>query len=683
MEITLDTTSIEGSITELERLRHTAQDTASAAQQSTLNGSFSGVSGLDQLGSGHGAVLLGGPGSAGDVLNSYAEQIQWLGEALTASYLALTGQNSYVGRGMDIADEGGAAGTEGVSFPQRPRPRFENFSFTPPVVLPAMSIDQLAMEFSTTNIGASTQAAATWQQLSTSIAQVAAGLHAVAVRLVAENSGEVITAAAGKIAAVAAAGDTFAVNAAVMTTSVQQLAAIKSQGAVQVNLARSALATIVEPVEKIAAERAFLAAFPASFSPSVISGVPPIRNLMSLDGSTGGGGEIALGMDNIAGEGAVQTGGLAPAGVGAGGPVGGGAETGGTQFRSVDSGLEQLSRVGHNAAEVDTFGRVDALGTTSAGLGSPFTATPTALSGLSGALHTPATPTSIPGINAALGMAPVGAPRSAGGLGGPGVAGGGSGFGGARGHGGGIGGPGVPSPALRGGVPALTSPAFPSRALSGGQLGPGRAPGVLPATGSPTGGNLSLPPSPGGVGGGSGTGGAPGVPVGGMGAPMMGGAGASGSNATRGGGSAARSGPPGVPGAPGASQLKGGPGAGGISAGGGAGTGGGGRVGMPGGVGLGEPPAARALAGTGVGGGAGAPGATGGSSQLPKASGGMSGRGMMPMMGAPAGGAQAGPGKTAKVKTVTSVVEEEGNIAALLGERGPVVPGVIGDWVRT
>lgn len=55
---------------------------------------------------------------------------------------------------------------------------------------------------------------------------------------------------------------------------------------------------------------------------------------------------------------------------------------------------------------------------------------------------------------------------------------------------------------------------------------------------------------------------------------------------------------------------------------------------------------------------------------------------MMPMMGAPMAGAAGGQGKPAKVKTVTSAVEEDSNIAALLGERGPVVPGVIGAWAR-
>lgn len=53
---------------------------------------------------------------------------------------------------------------------------------------------------------------------------------------------------------------------------------------------------------------------------------------------------------------------------------------------------------------------------------------------------------------------------------------------------------------------------------------------------------------------------------------------------------------------------------------------------------------------------------------------------MSPMMGAPM--AAAASKKRGKTKSVTSSVEEDNNIAALLGESPAVVPGVIGSWVR-
>ena len=45
-------------------------------------------------------------------------------------------------------------------------------------------------------------------------------------------------------------------------------------------------------------------------------------------------------------------------------------------------------------------------------------------------------------------------------------------------------------------------------------------------------------------------------------------------------------------------------------------------------------------------------------------------------------GHAAGKGKSKKARAVISQIEREGNMRDLLGELPPVVPGVIGDWVR-
>ena len=53
------------------------------------------------------------------------------------------------------------------------------------------------------------------------------------------------------------------------------------------------------------------------------------------------------------------------------------------------------------------------------------------------------------------------------------------------------------------------------------------------------------------------------------------------------------------------------------------------------------------------------------------------------MPGAYGGGANRGrKGKKGRVQAVTSAVERDGNLKALLGEAPEVVPGVIGAWVR-
>ena len=58
------------------------------------------------------------------------------------------------------------------------------------------------------------------------------------------------------------------------------------------------------------------------------------------------------------------------------------------------------------------------------------------------------------------------------------------------------------------------------------------------------------------------------------------------------------------------------------------------------------------------------------------------GRSATPMSHTNGAGHAAGKGKSKKAKAVISQIEREGNMRDLLGELPPVVPGVIGDWVR-
>ncbi|MGD7002879.1 hypothetical protein [Corynebacterium halotolerans] len=628
MEININSSSIDAAVAELAQLDETAQGVLENARQATLNGSYSGVSGLDQLGAGHGAVLNGGPGSAMGVLESYAEQISWLHQALIASSAALTGQNMFVSRGMDIADEGGSVGADSVFFPQRPMPRFENFSFTPPMVSPALSIDQLASDFSTTKIGASIAAGQAWQAMSTNIAGVAAGLKSVAGKLTGDNSGEVIDAAVQKISEVAQAGDTFARNSGIMAASVRQLTSIKSHGNVQVNLARTALAAIADPVQREAAEQAFLASFPASFTASVATGIPPIRNLMSIDGSVDGGGEVALGMTDVEGDGPAEVTGLSPAGSAAGAVDTARQLMTAGQFGAVNQGLGELSTVGATGSEPGGHLTADHLGTGAASLGSPATSVP-----------------ALPGMGTGAGTAGGGLPGGLSGTGMPlGM------VGGTRpGMAGGIGSPssGIPGTVgLPGGLGAV------------GGAGGVRGPGVMPAGGGLSGSPVSPGLSPAATTTNS-------MPLGGMGAPLMGAAGGSQTGGQSGRGTSGFGGVGGVGGGP-------------AGRGGGLGTAPGlGGAGSRGGVVPGGPGAAAAGSGVGPDGGPARSAAAGG-----RGTGAGMARGMMPMMGAPMAGAGGAQGKTGKVRTITSSVEEEGNIAALLGDRGPVVPGVIGAWAR-
>ncbi|WP_290216941.1 hypothetical protein [Corynebacterium atrinae] len=527
---------------------------ADRASQATLNGSFSGVSGLDQLGGGHGGVINGGAGSAAKILRSYADQVNWLSSAMAASIEALTGQNAFVGRGIDLADEGGSVGTEGMPFPERPRPQFENFDFQAPLVTPALSLEQLSAEFSATKINEAVDAAAKWRELSAEAASIAEDLHAVAQEVASSNSGDVIDAAIDKIEGVAKAGETFAQNASIMQTSVERLAAIKSQGAHRVNVAKMKIYPIPDPVQRLAAEQAFLQTFPATFSPFVTTGIPPIRNLMVMDGSGDGGGEIALGMEDIEGKGSKHD---------------------ATGMRP--DGMTQMLNAATQAMGGGSFGTVEQGVDDLAGVGADGVTTAAANAGTS-ALAAPPMP-----MSGGLGL----------GAGAPGMQ------------------------AFGGGIPAGALPMGGQRP-SLGNLGTTAA-------------SASLPPL------------RPGMGESGMGTPLgalgMGRAGAAGSRS-------------------GSGAIIGGAGGAGV---------------LPGVDGAASRPAVPGTAASPMVAG------TAASTRSPGAG---AGRGMMPMMGAPmAGGAQQSKA-SGKVRTVTSAVEEDENLAALLGERAPVVPGVIGAWVR-
>ncbi|MCS5480146.1 hypothetical protein NYP18_10820 [Corynebacterium sp. YIM 101645] len=572
----IDHDSILAGVDELQAIGSNAMEMATEAGQATLNGSFSGVSGLDQLGGAHGGVINGGAGSAITVLQSYAEQVEWLSGALAASYEALTGQNAFVARGMDIADEGGTVGADGVSFPTRPQPRFENFSFTPPMVLPALSIEQLAADFSSTRIAECVAASRLWHALAAETSSIAQSLDAVADELAGSNRGEVIEAAICRISEVARAGDTFAQNSKTMASSVERLSAIKQDGALQVNYARMALGAIADPVQKTAAEQAFLQSFPATYMPSVATGIPPIRNLMVMDGGADGGGQVALGMNEVAGKGSKHdaTGNRPPGGtLQALNSVQQAMGTG--DFGTVQSGVNDLAGV--TGTPLDQVVQAGDIGTTAASTGA-LPAPPGV-----GALGTPSFGT---GAGGTFGASPV--------LGGPVPLGG------------------VGNPAATG-TTAAGAGRIPLSAPVGG-MNPNGMSAPLGALGTAQPGRPGLP-----TGNIAGSGSRVGGPIGG---------GAPGGRAVGSVGSA------------------------------GAGTGAGVAA---------RPPAGTPTAQSAVGGG-GASRSTG------------MGRGMMPMMGAPMAGQ--GQSKSAKVKTVTSAVEEDENAAALLGAHQPVVPGVIGDWAR-
>ncbi|WP_307302277.1 hypothetical protein [Corynebacterium lowii] len=574
----------------------------------SINGSFSAVPGLDQMGNYHGVALMGGPGSANSVLSSYAEQVTWLKDALNASVRAITEQNEAFARSLDGADEGAVASIGAVTFPPRPAPRYEPFVFPLPVVSPSASLAQLSAAFGATQVAQPVQAAASWGKMAASIGAVAAGLAAIAADLRVHNYGDVVDSAIKQIVDVADTGKAFARNAALMVTATTNLGPAQQQGAQLVANMQNALNAIPEPQERQAAEAAFLQAFPAAYTPMLLPGVPVVKSLTDPSLSLSLGSLIPTGMGVVAGKGHKHdASGLRPEGetalrriIHAAQRVG---EEKGATFQEVLSRTEELTGV-----QAESVGTVSAAAATADS--PPVASTPVVPGG-----STPASTSAAPAGSPAAGIHPVssGAPAN------------------------------TSMAPLASGMPGTmnSSPGSAQQRLTGAVLPRHTQAGTSPVLGADEVSTHSSSWS-------------------GQSMPLLGGMGLT-----------AQSMPASASASHHASMASG------QSVGGIGGFGGALAPGTT--LGAASGGAANSVpAGSSWRSGPGGPvtAASGGAT-----SGARSHTFMGPMAGAGTG-TGGGGARNKKIKTITSSVEENENLRALLGDRPPVVPGVIGHWAR-
>lgn len=556
--VDIDPQILSRQISEIEQLAIGAGELGRNNLQGTLSAAYSEVPGLDQMGASHGLVMQGGVGSAVQTLQKYAEQVAWLRDGLRATEQSLTSQEGLASHALQIADEGGAVGEELTLFPTRPDQSFADFDFPAPIVTIPSSLSELSAAFAATDGAAVAASAESWSAMAKNAAMLAENIRMTAWDIAEVNKSDSINAAVDKALDVANAADVFATNAGLMSTSVTYMGQVADAGALHVGLAELAMAFIQDPVEREAAEQAFLQSFMgAEFPAAVQSAMPVIRNLMKLDQGGNGGGELQASMGLVDGHG--QPGPLARLNAGSqqlesllGNPT----QIGPGSFAEVSKNMAELDKV-------DPAGGAGSIG----GLGTH------AASAAPGALNTMAPLGGMVGagahVSASPGLGAFGAPALASGRGPVG----------ARGFG-----------------ADLSKSQTRATGRGAGPMGTGMAGGGLGGA------------SPFGVGGGRG-----------------------GLSSARGTGSVLSPG---------------------FSTSGSAGAG------------MGSGPAMGSAMGAGSS-------ATGAAAQRP----------MMPMAGMPMAAAQQ-DNKRGKVKTVTSAVEEEGNIAALLGDLPPVVPGPIGAWAR-
>lgn len=314
MLIQIDSNVLFANVDTLGNIVSTTTNGIGSAGKTTLDGHYSSISGFDQLGASHGAVIKGGIGSAMKTMQQLTEQVNWLKEALNSSRLAFSSQNNFVSRGMDIADEGGNVGGEEVVFPNRPDVVYEDFSFPQPVVQKASSIDELAAAFASTNDSEVEEAVATWKSLSEMATETSQDLRNVAAEVGEHNHGAVFDKAVERIGEIAANAESFAANASTMANHVGLMSQLKTMRMSDVLSAQQALSKIEDPMERKVLEEEFLSRLQSAIQSDVGQSVPVIRNLVTMRSAGGNSGQsIATGMETIAGNGKFSHTGLSSA----------------------------------------------------------------------------------------------------------------------------------------------------------------------------------------------------------------------------------------------------------------------------------------------------------------------------------------------------------------------------------
>ncbi|WP_157108996.1 hypothetical protein [Corynebacterium aquilae] len=242
-----------------------------------------------------------------------------------------------------------------ITFPERPAPDFQDFPFARPSA-GGFSLESLSSAFAATDTGALAAIGEAWRDLSTQATELSEDIRSIASDILAANEGEAIENAAARITEIADAGAVFASNASTMAGYSDAMVSIHSAGQATVDDALLQVALIEDPEEREAAKRQLLGEFISYFDGALQEAVPPINNLMTMPGSGGGGGEIALAAHAKGnGKGGIKatenkpvTGASALSGAVNAPGVTGGATQG--QFAGVESNLGDLKGIGTQAA---------------------------------------------------------------------------------------------------------------------------------------------------------------------------------------------------------------------------------------------------------------------------------------------------------------------------------------------
>lgn len=285
--------SVDTTITGGKRCVEYADD---CVVRSSLDGSVSRMSGLDQLGVAHGHVMTGAIGSAHHTHEDFRQQFEWVSTMLQKTGRAINLQNTAMQRMLLPDGQPVPAQEITLTFPTRPARNTSDFPFTRPIVIRQPTLAAVEADLTSTNTPAIDNAAASWIDAATQADQWADILTEAASDLAANNTGDWVDEAAARMHELADQSRTYATNARTMSTTIGLMSLIPDKHQLQVQAARRLIDLITEPAHRTAAEQAYLQVFYTTYEADLQYAVPPIRNLTMPAAHTTGNQDAQIGM---------------------------------------------------------------------------------------------------------------------------------------------------------------------------------------------------------------------------------------------------------------------------------------------------------------------------------------------------------------------------------------------------
>ena len=214
-------------------------------------------------------------------------------------------QEEYASHAFDIADMGGAVTVEQLNISDEPDALYEPFTYTPPVVSLGPSFPTVASQIGNINLRSIAAGSERWREMSALAEQSGTELERMAQYLAENNESDATDAAVRRILESARGARRFQSHADVLAA---KLGAMHGSLAMMVPQAAldAAMLALIEPEKRPPIEKALLASYQTALQSVVDTSLPTITTLMDPVEASGG-GEVTVGMDDVAGSGSRYT----------------------------------------------------------------------------------------------------------------------------------------------------------------------------------------------------------------------------------------------------------------------------------------------------------------------------------------------------------------------------------------